>query len=223
MSDVARILNAIQRGDVKAMRSEIYNYAWATRRCWNNFEKPAIFGEAGIGNAFRGGSRGGRGAPGVQSPPTSGPSGFNLAYHNVIWASLSNGLAATPVWWTFRNLGPQDLLSLKCLSQFVSDIDLANLPYKPAPMSAEGADASGLATARAAFGWIWSYAKDNVGGTPLTVEGLTDGSFAVCWFDTWAGVIVKTENATSAAGRLSATVPDLSQAHRDIAYKIVKR
>ena len=141
----------------------------------------------------------------------------------MIWASLSNGLAATPVWWTFRNLGPQDLLSLKYLAQFVSDIDLANLPYNLATMSAEGADASGLATAKAAFGWIWSYAKDNVGGTPLTVEGLADGSFIIRWFDTWAGAVVQTESATSAAGKLSATVPDLSQVRRDIAFKIDKR
>jgi hypothetical protein len=206
------------------MRSEIYNYAWASRRFWNNFEKPAIFGEAGIGNAFRsGGRRGARGAPVAQDSPTSGPTGFDLAYHNVIWASLSNGLAAIPVWWTFRNLGPQDLLSIKHLSQFVSDIDFANLPYKLATMSAEGADASGLATDTAAFGWIWSYARDNVGGTPLAVAGLTDGSFNLRWFDTWTGAIVKTENATSAAGKLSVTVPNLSQAHRDIAFKINKK
>jgi hypothetical protein len=205
------------------MRSEIYNYAWASRRFWNHFEKPAIFGEAGIGNAFRGGRRGGRGAQGVQTSPSSGPSGFNLAYHNVIWASLSNGLAATPMWWTFRNLGPQDQLSLKYLAQFVSDIDLANLPYKPAPMSAEGADAWGLATDTTAFGWLWSYAKGNIGGTLLTVAGLTDGSFTIRWFDPWAGVIVKTENGTSAARKFSVTVPDLSQAHRDIAFKIDKK
>ncbi len=141
----------------------------------------------------------------------------------MIWASLSNGLAATPMWWTFRNLGPQDQLSLKYLAQFVSDIDFANLPYKPAPMSAAGADASGLATDTAAFGWIWSYAKDNVAGTPLTVEGLADGSFAVAWFDTWTGATIKTESVTSAAGKLSVTVPDLSGAHRDVAFKINKQ
>ena len=90
-------------------------------------------------------------------------------------------------------------------------------------MSAEGADVSGLATDTAAFGWLWSYAKESVSGTPLTIGGLADGSFAVRWFDTWAGTIVKTESATSAAGKLSVTVPDLSPVHRDIAFKIDKK
>jgi hypothetical protein len=40
---------------------------------------------------------------------------------------------------------------------------------------------------------------------------------------TWAGTIVKTETVTSTAGKLSVTVPDLSQVHRDIAVKIDKK
>jgi hypothetical protein len=201
------------------MRSEIYNFAWASQRFWKTFEKPAIFGEAGIGIATRGAGHGSGGRP-VQESSTPATSTFSLAYHNIIWACLSNGLAAIPVWWTFSDLGPQDRLSIKHLAKFVSDIDFANLPFKPAAMTADGADASGLVTDAAAFGWIWSYAKDNVGGTVMTVEGLADGAFNVDWFDTWTGETVKSDATASAAGKLSVTAPDLAQSHRDIAFKI---
>jgi len=50
-------------------------------------------------------------------------------------------------------------------------------------------------------------AKDNVGGTAMTVEGLADGSFNVLWFDTWTSQIIKTDSATSAGGKLSLRPP----------------
>jgi hypothetical protein len=209
------------------MRSEIYNFAWASQRFWKSFKKPAIFGEASTGivagGGFGGGvgaGRAGRGGQPGQDSQTPSVTTFSLAYHNIIWACLANGLAATPVWWEFRNLGQQDLLSMKYLSKFVSDIDFANLPYKPATLSAEGTDVYSLKADTVAFGWMWSYAKDNVDGTPMTIEGFADGSFSVLWFDTWTGDTVKTDTATATGGKLSVTAPNLSQAHRDIAFKI---
>ncbi|NND34438.1 MAG: DUF5060 domain-containing protein, partial [Saprospiraceae bacterium] len=59
------------------MRSDMYNYAWASRRFWQNFTKPAIFGEAGADLSYF-----------HRNDPR-----YHEAYHNAIWASLSNGLA----------------------------------------------------------------------------------------------------------------------------------
>ena len=95
------------------MRSDMYNYAWASRRFWDNFEKPAIFGEAGADLTY--------------FKPSSKE--YHISYHNQIWATLTNGLAGIPVWWDFTVLNDQDWQQLKHLSVFVSDIDFANLPF----------------------------------------------------------------------------------------------
>lgn len=74
-----------------------------------------------------------------------------------------------------------------------------------------------------AFGWIRSYAKDDVGGTEVAIEGLENGSFDVTWFDTWNGAAVSTETQSATEGRLSAIAPSVLEAHPDIAFKIKKR
>ena len=105
-------------------RSDMYNFGWASKRFWDKFEKPAIFGEAGADLTYY--------KPGTKE--------YHISYHNQIWASLTNGLAGTPVWWDFSILKEEDWQQLKHLSAFVSDIDFANLPYKPAEATGEGTD-----------------------------------------------------------------------------------
>ena len=118
------------------MRSAMYNYGWASKRFWDNFEKPAIFGEAGADLAYF-------------SPNDSQ---YHIAYHNQLWASLSNGLAATPIWWDYPVLTDSDWDQLKNLAGFVSDLDLANQPYQPLTATSNGADLYVLGTTNIAFG-----------------------------------------------------------------------
>ena len=68
------------------LRSDLYNFAWAARRFWDGFEKPAIFGEAGADLTY--------------FKPTSAE--YHISYHNQIWAALTNGLSSTPVWWAYE-------------------------------------------------------------------------------------------------------------------------
>ncbi len=125
------------------LRSDMYNFAWASRRFWDNFEKPAIFGEAGADLTY-------------YKPDTKI---YHISYHNQIWASLTNGLAGVPVWWDFTVLNAQDWQQLKILAAFVSDIDFANLPYKPAEATGEGSDIFLLDAGDKAFGWVRTYLK----------------------------------------------------------------
>jgi hypothetical protein len=186
------------------MRSDMYNYAWASRRFWNNFEKPAIFGEAGANLTY--------------FPP--GDRRYHTSYHNQIWACLSNGLAATPVWWDYPVLTAEDWDQLKILAGFVSDIDLANNPYKPLIVSAEGVDLFVMGTGNDAFGWGRSYEQDDISGATLRIRGLADHSYTVTWHDTWSGEMIGSPRVRSRNESLELQVPEMQQPHADVAFKI---
>ena len=189
------------------MRSDMYNFAWASRRFWDAFEKPAIFGEAGADLTY--------------FKPSDKL--YHISYHNQIWASLTNGLSSTPVWWAYDNLNADDWSQLKNLSKFVSDIDFANLPYKTSDVTSEGADVFGLNTGSKALGWSRSFTKEDVSGSIINIKGLENGEYKILWFDTWKGEYLKTDKAVSKNGELVLTVPKLTEAHPDVAFKIIKK
>lgn len=189
------------------MRSDMYNFAWAARRFWNGFEKPAIFGEAGADLTY--------------FKPSSAE--YHTSYHNQIWASLTNGLSSTPVWWAYNDLNVGDWGQLKNLSKFTSDINFANLPFQPSEVKAEGADVFGLNTPANAIGWARSYTKEDVSGGQIILKGLDDSEYEVLWFDPWKGEYLNPEKAVSTNGVMALTVPKLSEAHLDIAFKINKK
>jgi len=189
------------------MRSDMYNYAWAARRFWDNFEKPAIFGEAGADLTY--------------FKPSSKE--YHISYHNQIWASLTNGLAGIPVWWDFTVLNDQDWQQLKHLSAFVSEIDFANLPYKPAKAGAAGSDVYVLDAGEKAFGWARTYKNKTIAGTRIIISKPGQADYSVSWFDAWTGNVVKTEEVKSGNENLELIVPQSDNKYVDIAFKISKR
>jgi hypothetical protein len=184
----------------------MHNYAWASRRFWENFAKPALFGEAGADLAYF----------------EAKQEAYHDTYHNAIWATLTNGLAGIPVWWQFPHVSARDWDHLQHLATFVSGIDLANQPYDLATIQAHGADAYALNADALAFGWIRSHTSDNIGGTSIEIQGLGRESceVSVAWFDTWRGVVTSTETHAVKEGRLSMVAPALSVGHPDIAFKV---
>jgi len=189
------------------MRSAMYNYAWASNRFWKNFNKPAIFGEAGASLSY-------------YSPNEKE---YHIAYHNQIWSCLSNGLAATPVWWSYPRLTDEDWEQLGFLEDFVSDIDLANKPYEPITVSAEGIDIYVMGTGRDAFGWCRSFTRKDISMAELKVWGLADDDYTVSWYDTWNGEILNSTNAKPLDGVLVLRVPQTDEVFPDIAFKILKK
>ncbi len=188
------------------MRSDMYNFAWASRRFWDSFEKPAIFGEAGADLTYY--------KPGTKE--------YHVSYHNQIWASLTNGLAGIPVWWDYSVLNEQDWQQLKHLAAFVTDIDFANLPYKPAGATGEGADIFLMDAGEKAFGWARTFLSHNVANTKITILKPGNGNYTITWFNTWTGNIVKSETVTSRNGKLELIVPDMAPENQDIGFKISK-
>ncbi|MCF7973928.1 MAG: DUF5060 domain-containing protein [Phycisphaerae bacterium] len=194
----------IPRYDEDLLRSAMHNYAWASRRFWENFDKPALFGEAGADLAYFK----------VQQEE------YHDTYHNAIWATLTNGLAGIPVWWQFRHVNARDWDHLQHLATFVSDIDLANQPYRLAAVQAQGADVYALNTDTQAFGWVRSYRGDTVGGTEIVMEGLVPDLLEVSWFDTWTGKVVSRGIHTLQEGKLTMAAPVRPGDRPDIAFKI---
>jgi len=188
------------------LRSDMYNFAWASKRFWDKFNKPAIFGEAGANLTYF-------------KPKTKE---YHISYHNQIWASLTNGLAGIPVWWDFPVLNAQDWQQIKYISAFVSDIDFANLPYKPVPANAEGTDIYIMDAGDKTFGWARTFLNQNISKTKLTLSKPGKGNYTITWYDTWTGNIVKSEKVKSANGVLELVVPAMIDEKRDIAFKISK-
>jgi hypothetical protein len=185
------------------LRSSMYNYAFAARRFRERFEKPAIFGEAGAEHTyFR------RGDPRNHE-----------AYHNAIWASLSNGLAGTPVWWDYTFLSAQDWRHLSYLAGFVRDIDFANLDYRPGEFSGEELDVYGMMATGTGFGWARAHSGAGISGKSFTIR-LPDGKYQVVWFDTWTGREAKTEAIATDTGLLLIKAPVLPDERPDVAFKI---
>lgn len=189
------------------LRSAMFNYAWASKRFWDNYDKPAIFGEAGASLAYY---------------PTRDPN-YHISYHNQLWASLSNGLAATPVWWDYPVLTDQDWDHLQILAGFVTDIDFANLPYEPLAGSANGVDLYVMGTPEDAFGWCRSYEKEDLSGSELSIFGLDNHAYTITWVDTWSGGALKSSSAKSKNGILVLKVPKMTIAHPDVAFKILRK
>jgi len=189
------------------MRSAMYNYAWATKRFWDVFDKPAIFGEAGADLAYF--------KPSEQE--------YHISYHNQIWASLTNGLAGIPVWWDYPVLNELDWQSLQHLSNFVTDIDFANLPFQPASANARNSDIFVMSSGKVAFGWLRSYTTENCSGIKISIENSANGKYTVVWYNTWNGEIITSEEAESKNGLLKTEVPKLIQPQQDIAFKIKKK
>ncbi|HLP73021.1 MAG TPA: DUF5060 domain-containing protein, partial [Bacteroidales bacterium] len=190
-----------------SMRSDMYNFAWASRRFRDNFEKPAIFGEAGADLTYY--------------KPKSKE--YHTSYHNQIWASLSNGLAAVPVWWTASIMNEQDWGQLKHLSEFVAGIDFANLPYKPLSTEAVNADSYVMDSGEKGFGWVRAVLNYKIDNISLTVDKPGKANYSIIWFDTWTGNIVKSENVSAENGKLLLAVPVLDHFSQDIAFKYSKQ
>jgi len=189
-----------------SLRSALHNYVWATQRFWNNFEKPAIFGEAGNGWSYF----------------KKDQEKYRIMYHNVIWGTLVNGLAGIPVWWSYTYMTEQDWQHLQHLSDFVEDIDFANLPYKPTNASALGTDVYVMDSGDHAIGWGRTWNKDDLSGTKIQIEKPGSGKFEVEWYNTWTGQIIKTENVNSKNGMLEIKVPKMKIANPDVAFKLTK-
>lgn len=189
------------------IRSSHWTYRNVTRQFWNQFEKPGIFGEAGYTNNY-----------GNFSP---GSNKYEIMYHNALWVSWANGLAATPMWWDFGTKSiftPSLMAQIHAFSKIVHSIDYAHIPLNHTSITVSECDAYAMNTDSLAFGWIRDIDGNNVSGQLFTLEGLPDTCYSILWLNPWTGDTVKTNFRVSQNGQLIDQIPQLSQDLLDIAF-----
>lgn len=77
-----------------------------------------------------------------------------------------------------------------------------------------------MGTTNDAFGWGRSYEGEDVSGLEIKIHGLDDHRYTVTWYDTWSGNKLSTSREKPQNGILVLHVPELDNAHPDVAFKI---
>lgn len=189
------------------LRSSVYTYSKITRKMWNDFNQPAIMGEAGYTNNY--------------GDFTAGSPEYTEMFHNALWAGWANGLAAMPVWWDF---GSKQLMTTEVMRHmgmfagFVKTIDYAHKPFQPVQISAFESDAAAMHADGTAFGWIRQRYGLDISGTQVKFKGVPDTSYSIHWYDTWAGEVVAQQIGSALDNVLNIRVPVLDASRPDIAF-----
>jgi hypothetical protein len=201
--------------DENPLQLSYRNYVTQTQNLWNGFHKPAIVGECGWDHTYY--------EPGMP--------GYLAMYHNALWASLTNGLCATPFWWSYSDWINDSVVTNQMLyfSRFTSDIDFANLDFEPADIAAPNCDAWAMKSDKLIFGWVVN-PRVSVANESFTMSGLPEGKYRVRLYRTWRGRYLREQDIECSNGRLTCTIPELKTTGghalhigNDIAFKIVPK
>lgn len=141
--------------------------------------------------------------------------------HNAYWSNVAIGMATTPFWWEFnqnRIFTNERMAIFGNIQDFVSDIDFAHTKFEPSEISFEGSKALGLAADSIGLGWLW-HNDLTLSEKQLRIEGLSNSTYEVEWYDTWAGETISTHTRVSAEGVMPDRLPSMYEDQQDIAFK----
>jgi hypothetical protein len=191
------------------LRASLANYAFASLRFWDNFNQPGIFGEAGAD---------------LVTFDTHSPE-YTTHYHNALWACLTNGLAATPIWWTYNDpIGVAEWQHMAHFSTFVRDIDFVTQSQEHFESTNSDFDIYGMKNDSSAFGWIRQSRGQDISGTQFSLENVLNPEiqvYAISYYNTWTGENMAVHNRPHVDGMLRDVIPDLTTSIPDVAFKIV--
>jgi hypothetical protein len=194
------------------LRYSYLNYAKQSQDLWSGFGKPSLIGECGWDHTY-------------YEPAMPG---YLALYHNALWVTLANGLAASPFWWAHSDLINDNLINNQLLyyARFVASIDFAALDPQPAKITVEGGDAWAMQSGSFVFGWI-VHPRVSVANATFTISDLPDGSYEVLLYRTWRGQYLDPQRVECRNRQLTVTVPELtttgghaSHIGNDVAFKI---
>ena len=190
------------------LRSSVNSYASGSARLWNGFKKPAIFGEAGANSVY----------VDLDSPD------YTDMYHNALWAGLTNGIAATPVWWMYTDpITEAEREQMLPFSDIVSTIDFIHMGQKHFESITDAFDLCGMANDTSGFGWIRETNGKSVTGLQFDLEGVFDSSIsalAIHYIDPWTGESLETRTRPHTGHKLREIVPNFGIALPDVAFTI---
>jgi hypothetical protein len=204
---------ALQADAVKA--ADVLAY-W-TGLMWEREDKPNWVGEFG----------------------TPGDTYYPQLFHNSIWAALGSGAAMTPAEWnsggSWGEMTDAMLADINRLSQFVSDLPLAQ--WNPSPLQVSSSDPAvrgwGVAGNDGGLFWVQDYSLE---GQPITdvrsdttfrqgvqieLQGLAGGTYTITPYDTWQGSYLDAFVVNSSDSQTcTISLPDFKS---DMAFKIERK
>jgi hypothetical protein len=186
------------------LRSSMWIYHQVSTDFWNDFNKPAQFGEAGYTDSFGG-----------YDPGTIE---YTSSYHNSLWASWSSGLSMTPLWWDYSILSAADFEQLDAFGQVASLIDYTQESTDILTMSALSCDAFGLGNTQLMYGWLRDVSGYSVINRVLSIQTVIDTSWHFRWYNTWTGESVSGTYEASLDGTLEVQIPDFGSLIPDMAF-----
>lgn len=179
------------------LRASYLQYAGESAKLWREYGKPGIIGECGWSHTYY-----------EPSQP-----GYMAMYHNALWASLVNGLCATPFWWAWSEMLNDNVVNsqLEAFSRFVGELDLTGADPGPLPVRADkGLDAWAMKNGGTVFGWaVNPRLGEGIAGRRVTVEGLEDGEYTLIIYHAWRGRRLSEDTVRVTGGRLTVTAPEL--------------
>ncbi len=192
------------------LRSSLWTYAKVTQQLWDNSSKPSIMGEAGYTNNY--------------GNFPAGSEEYAAMFHNALWASWANGLAAAPVWWDFgsRNLmNDQVMEQMKQFSSVVQNLNYSICSFERAKIQVSDCDAFAMQGDSLIFGWFRAHYGSDLSGNLLKISGVKDTVFNIVYYDPRHGKQIKIHTRPGTNGELPDIVPDSDVPLADMAFVIL--
>ncbi len=166
-------------------RSSYWTYANVANQFYTDYQKPGIMAEAGGEHHF-------------YADIERGTDEYTLIYHNALWASWSNGLAISPLWWWYGWMRAEDLQQMQIFSTVAQEINYAQLDsLQPADVTVNNADGFFMESDTTGFGWIRAVNNGYINGNNISLSGLSNGTYQLSWIDTWTGNSVDMDTTVS--------------------------
>ena len=163
--------------------------------------------------------------------------GLEADLHAGLWASWMTSAAGTPYLWWFDYIDQEDkYFHFKAFGRFVAGEDKRGRSLVTTRSSVRGKGGRALSSiaftdARGGYAWVYDgpsmtkmppeKARPRFAGAEVTLKGLSPGAYAVEFWNTWTGEVVKRLDAAAGTdGRLALACPPFVC---DIAIKVKKK
>jgi len=166
------------------------------------------------------------------APHAAGMEHLSQTLHAAIWSSTSIPLGGTPLFWWWGIIEEENYYPrYAAVAAFMKDVDRrdpALVPAAPPVQRPDGTPPLELTCMRSpsqALGWIYRQpgfgsvdplGPPTVSNLVMSLDGMTNGVFAVEFWDTSAGVPLKALRERAEGGMLRVAIPPFA---RDIAFK----
>jgi hypothetical protein len=216
---------------------------WYLRPAWGDLSKDAAAAVLDRANLLRGKAAGKPALLGEfgladdqwKASPFMAQDKAWLHFHDALWASALSGLSGTALFWWWDSLDRGDAYRhYKPVADFVADIPFTTARLRPAAatpagtsrrvVGLQGSDCAYLWISDAAATWWKVVAEKSAPGVvkdeTIRIEGLDAGPYAVRWWDTDQGKVVREEGVEHGGRALQLAVPAFT---RDIGCQIVQK